>query len=373
MSPRVAEPGGCAATGCVAGFRAARRVLRWRGFALLLLAACSGGGGKAPPLHTTIGAAGGTLMVGAGELTLTVPPGALRGDVAISVETDAADAVAGWLAVSAAFRFEPAATAFGDPAQLILPYSPSRVSDIVAGTELRIGWRDAMGGLQLLEPQSADGGSAVLEIDALGTFWVLAPDVVTAAELFPLHDGDHYLFDSGLELDVARSTSVPNLNSIDVAELRFSWNEQVSGIYLDPSQGLLGKFGEFHDPDWQEVYALPAELVGMRDAIGSVRPASVTFAGYVPLGATTATYHGVADVTTALVGRERRRVPLGEFDCVRVQITTRFHNSFAERGETVLTLWLRKGTGPVALQFGDVPLLMGLREATVGGRAVVGN
>lgn len=345
-----------------------RRVL-----ALTLLAACNGGGGAIEPLHTTIGAAGGTLMIGIGEVSLTVPPGALRQDVAISITTGTSTPIAGWREVGPVYLFAPQSTEFAAPASITLPYSPTKVSSSVLDSEIRIGYRDAAGAVSVIAPLQASDGIATFRADALGTCWVTAPDVVAAADLFPLGDGDEYHFDSGLVLSVERTATEPNLAPLEIAKASFTFDGTTYGTYFDVSQGQLAKLGEFRGEDWQEVFAAPALLLGSRDAIGSLRTATATLQGHIPFGASEIAYHGLAGITTSLAGRQQLRVPLGSFDTVHVVIDSTFTNTFSESGQTRLELWLRKGTGPVALRIGDGPLLMGLVEATVGGNPVIGN
>lgn len=338
-----------------------------------LLGACSGSGGAPVPLHTTIGPAGGTLMIGIGELTLTVPPGALRSDVSIQITAGQASTPPGWLAVSAPYRLAPTATAFAAPAQLLLPFDPSLLSSAVDSTELRVGFGDATGAVTTLVPTFADpGGSVMLDIDGLGTFWTVAPDVVSAHELLPLNDADVYTFDSELSLTVARSTVEPHFAPGEIVVLTFAWQGREWGLYCDDQLGQWNLRGAFSKSDWQEVTSAPVPLLSARDGRNSQRIGTAVYPGYVPYGGNHVGYQGLAQVTTEVGDRARLQTPLGLFDTDRIVVTQAYSNSWPEQGETRLELWCARGVGPVALRFDDQPLRMNLVAATVGGNEVHG-
>ncbi len=88
----------------------------------VVMAACgSSNAGSVPPLGTTIGPAGGTLVVGSGLLQLDVPAAALAADTIVGVTTGVADSLAGWQVVSSSYEFSPSALAFAVPATLTMP------------------------------------------------------------------------------------------------------------------------------------------------------------------------------------------------------------------------------------------------------------
>src|SRR5881394_91788 len=90
------------------------------------VAACTPGAPPpALPLHATIGAAGGVLQVGDGEVSLSVPGGALAGDLVISVTTGQSSPQQGWTAVGIPYLFAPPATTFAVASQLVLPFDPA--------------------------------------------------------------------------------------------------------------------------------------------------------------------------------------------------------------------------------------------------------
>lgn len=101
-------------------------------FVLLALAACEATETPSPiepepvapppPDVATVGPAGGTVTADDGSATITIPPGALTTEVAITVVPDTA-AAAATPTVGAAYRFEPTATAFAEPARIRLTWS----------------------------------------------------------------------------------------------------------------------------------------------------------------------------------------------------------------------------------------------------------
>ncbi len=353
---------------------------RWRDLALslsLAIAALAGcidsGGGAALPRNVTIGAAGGSIIVGSGSLSLTVPAGALSQDVVISVERGQASSLPGWLAVGTPYLFAPAATAFALPSQVAIPYVPAKISPAVGSSEIRVGFRDAAGVVTSLVPTQVAAPSVIADTSSLGTFWVWVPDVVAAASLFPLNQGDVYRYDSGLVLTVERTLVEPNVAPLETAKVTFALAGRTWGIYFDDRDARLAKLGAFETvgSDWQEVFAAPVLLIDDRDALGTVRPASGTYVGYVPFGAPTAAYQGLAETTTEIAERERVTVPLGGFDAVRIPITTRFNDTRPQQGEVRIEFWFAEGVGPVAIRF-DNAIPAGLVAATVGGKMVVG-
>ncbi len=81
------------------------------------IAACGGSGASSPPpLGTTIGPAGGSLVVGSGLLQLDVPAAALAADTVVRVTSGVADSLVGWQQVSSSYEFTPAALTFAVPA-----------------------------------------------------------------------------------------------------------------------------------------------------------------------------------------------------------------------------------------------------------------
>ncbi|HZN64776.1 MAG TPA: hypothetical protein VFB66_05710, partial [Tepidisphaeraceae bacterium] len=172
-------------------------------------------GGPPLPLRTTIGPGGGSLVVGSGEVALNVPAGALAQDVVISVASGQVSPLPGWIDVGPPYVFAPDATAFAVPSQIVLPFSPRRVSAAVDPGEIRVGVRRASGLVGELVPTFVDTQSVTFDSIELGTFWVVAPDVIDASSSFPLNDGDVYHYDTGLVLTVDRTTAEPNLAPLE--------------------------------------------------------------------------------------------------------------------------------------------------------------
>jgi hypothetical protein len=119
-----------------------------------------------------VGSAGGTVSAFGGAFTLSVPAGALGGDVALAVSRPAArplDATA----TDAVYALEPAATTFAVPATLALAYDPGSAPRGVP--ESALGLRRLNGGAwQPLADGTVDEGAdvATTGIEAAGTFGV---------------------------------------------------------------------------------------------------------------------------------------------------------------------------------------------------------
>src|SRR5262249_21269240 len=145
---------------------------------------------------------------------------------------------------------------------------------------------------------------------------------VSAAALFPLNDGDVYHYDTGLVLTVERTTTEPNLGSVEVAKLTFTLGGRTFGFYLDDLQNPLAKAGEFDLQGEQVVFTTPMLLIAPRDNVGVVRPVVGPITGYAPYGSTTPTYQRTAETVTEIAQRADIRTSLGGFHAVRVPITT---------------------------------------------------
>jgi hypothetical protein len=333
------------------------------------------GGSSIIPLHATIGSSGGTLRVGTGEVALTIPAGVLQHDTMFSLQVGETSPVPGWLAVSTPYTFMPTATTFSMPVQITLRYFPTRVSSAVATSEIRVAWRNTAGQVSTLVPTFANATqkTVICNADALGTFWVQVPDVVAAAELFPLYDTDVYHYDTGMVVTVARSTTEPNIGPTEVAKVTFELNGNTWGTYFDVTQSKLAMRGSFVDPGWQEVFATSVLLVDARDGVGTVHQGVGTYAGYLPLGSTTVGYQGLAEVTTELADRGHITAPLGTFNTLHVPITTHFNNSWPSQGDERVEFWFAAGIGPVAIRLPGNPITALLVTATVNGNPVAGS
>lgn len=349
--------------------------LLWCGSLLVALvtAACgSSGGGSALPLNTKIGPDGGSFLIGnAGDLQLDVPPGALATTVTMTLTSTPVSSVVGFVDVGPGFRFEPASLVFAQQAQLRIPYSPSRVSDVVDPAELRMARRDASGAVEVLVPLVNDGLYLTSFVTELGSYWVIAPDVVSGGTLLPLGNNDTYTFDSGLRIDITRPATGGNVPG---GSVRFAMTQgnATSGYYLADSGEQITKLGEFDGTDWQEIQTPASLLIDSRDAVGSVHPTFATFEGHEPFGAPAVAYQGILETTTAILGRETLQTVRGVFRTVRVQIRSRYSNTRGQTGDDTMDLWLADRVGPVAIRLPGQANLALLTSGTVGGRPVTG-
>ena len=143
----------------------------------------SGGG---PVASQVVGSTGGTVTVAGGTLDgteLTAPPGALGGDVTIEIST-AGDIMppSGLNLTGPAASFIPAATAFGTPATVVLPYDSADLLPGATTDDLVVLWEDANGTVTVLVVTSVDttNNFVTVEVSELGTFQVAVNDSVTA-------------------------------------------------------------------------------------------------------------------------------------------------------------------------------------------------
>lgn len=340
---------------------------------LPLIAACGHHGVTSPPpLHNVIGATGGSLVIGQGEVSLTVPAGALTSDVLVSVAAAQPAPLAGMFAVGLAYSFAPAATTFAVPAQMVLAFDRTQVSAVVLGSEFLVAWRDHAGQVTTLLPTTVDSVSLTVPVSALGDYWVVVPDVVSAVSLFPLRNGDTYSYDGGLGLTILRTTTEPNMAALSIAKATFTDASGASGIYFDYRNSQLGFLGTFLGTERQHVFLASVLLLDRRAALGVIQPVNTSYSGYVPYGSTTVAYQGLASTVTEIIDHERTVTPLGWFWTVHVRVSTDFNDTRPARGEDVIDLWLSAGVGPVAVRFGSSATVHLLTSATVNGHVVLG-
>ncbi|GDY03745.1 hypothetical protein LBMAG49_30740 [Planctomycetota bacterium] len=340
---------------------------------LLLAAACSGGGDQsALPLNTLIGPNGGTFTVGSqGDVNLDIPPNALSSEVRLTLIATSVTTVNGFVDVGPGFLFGPEGTTFGIPATLRIPFTPSRVSDAVDPSEVRVALRTADGNVQVLVPLQNEGIAVLLNITELGSYWVIAPDVIQGGTVLPLFNNDSYTMDSGLQISVTRPVTEPNVPPSAI-KLAFTQNGQTTGYYLADAQDQIKKLGEFGGTDWQEIYSPEALLLGSRDAVGTIRPAFSTIAGYEPAFAAEVAYEGIVETTTSVLRHETLQTVRGVFRTVVVQIRSRYSNVRNESGDETIELWLADHVGPVAVRMPRQSTIARITQGTVGGRAITG-
>ena len=266
---------------------------------------------KEPKLHTTIGPEGGSISVGSGEIVLTVPAGALNEAVNFVLETGAVQPLPGLFGVGLAFAWSPKDVRLQEPAELVIPFDPARVSSAVTSSELRVAFRSESGQVSGLLPTSIDGNRITFQTKRLGTFWVTAPDVVASEAIFPLYDGDEYRYDSGLVVKVVRTTEEPNFASAEVAKVVFLRNGLEFGLYLDNLEIALKKLGDFDSVGFQEILGTPVLLASPREAVGTTRPAIGSTAVYEPFGSTTIDHEEIVATTIEIAEHERVYTTLG--------------------------------------------------------------
>ena len=104
--------------------------------ALVLALVLAAGCGKDESAGTEIGPAGGTVS-GPDGVSLVIPAGALTEPTSISI-TRATGVADNFLAVSPAYRFEPAGLTFQQPAVLVIPFQALLVQGAV--TNVAIWW-----------------------------------------------------------------------------------------------------------------------------------------------------------------------------------------------------------------------------------------
>jgi hypothetical protein len=122
------------------------------GLALLICIGCSDDDDPVTPppagVTETIGAAGGSLTI-PGELTLTIPQGALGADVEFVAKANASPPAAptGFSLLSPVYSIEPSGTQFGEDVTLRLDYDDGALggvseSDVVIFTDDGSGWEE---------------------------------------------------------------------------------------------------------------------------------------------------------------------------------------------------------------------------------------
>ena len=340
---------------------------------VLAAAACDDDDDPPPLASATIGVDGGTMAVPDGGPSLTVPAGALAQDVGFRIDPGQISIVPGYVDVGPAYAFSPPSTTFAMPATIVLPFDPTRVPDPAMTSDLLIGLRTATGPVVSLVPTAIDPmlGTATFTTTELGTFWVGAPDVVSPSALFPLGNGDSYVFDTGTVLTVARTTTEPNFDPAEVAKLTFTRIGLTDGLYLDDAGADLALRGSFLVPSYQIRYDTPALLIADRDPIGSVRVVLATYLGFSPFGTSLVGFTGLEQLRTELVRRETVWTEVGTFDTVVVRIDSLWTETPGGQGAGSIQMWLANGVGPVQLLFDDGAFER-LRSATVGGMPVTG-
>jgi hypothetical protein len=356
----------------------ASRRLPLAALALLgLLAACDcdDDDDHPPPLAAeTIGPAGGAVGLADGSAALTVPAGALAGDVAFRIDPGQISTVPGYVDVGPPYTFSPTGTVFLAPAQILMPYSPGAVSGSVGNDELRVGFRNAAGVVVGLVPQQVDpvAGRVTVQTTGLGTFWIASPDVVTADDLFPLNDGDLYRYDSGLVLSVSHTAIEPNFAPQMIVRLTFASLGSTTGYYFEANASQLRQLGSFDINRDQERFDSGVLWIDARDQIGTVRPVTDQYLGYRPFGVSVVGYTGIAQVTTRIAERVVVSTIRGSFDTVRVPVTTAFASTIPSYGEEQIEFWFADGVGPVQIRLAPGFPPVRLVEATVGGQPVSG-
>ena len=308
-----------------------------------------------------------------GTVSLVVPAGALLGDVQISISESFHSNVPGYIDVGQTYLFTPEKTSFAAPATVQLPFDAALVPSIVTNSDLVVGYRDETGRVSGLKPVFVDRQNGIVRVEtgALGAFWVVSPDIVSGAGLFPLGNGDSYRFDSGTILTVAHTSSEPNFAGT-IAKLSITDPGTTTGFYFAVPGTSLRLLGEFDTSSFQERLETAATLVGDRDPIGTVRPNVTTLLGYRPYGGTFVHYSGLTRITSELFAREQVATPIGVFETVHVPIYFEYQAPRPGPASRLVELWFAEGIGPVMLRFESGPVQK-LVEANVDGQPVAGS
>ncbi len=344
--------------------------------AALTLAACNGSSSGDPPAASgSLGPSGGSLGVPSGELTgtrLTVPAGALSSDTWFTIDVGLRSNIPGVAHLGAAAEITPAATVFGAPATVTVPFDPRLVPPGATVDQIQMGFRNSVGMVTVIPATVVDLANARVsaQVLGLGTFWPVSPDLVPASSLLPLNDGDTYTFDSGLVLAVARTSTEPNLPPVDIAKLSFVETGRTTAWYFREDAGAVESYGRLEvgigqEINDSEITVLPA-VVQLGARISSV----TTYLGYWPFGTSLVAYTGIREETTLVAEKLDVAVPAGVFPgSYRVVFTSDFRDTQPQQGTRTITMWLAPGVGPVRIQF-DQGSVTDLTQAVVGGMAV---
>ena len=322
----------------------------------------------------TIGAAGGTVVVPGEPTSLTVPAGALATDTNIRITLALHSIVPGWVDVGPTYEISPIRTTFSAPSQLVLLFDPDSMSSAVVDSDVRIGFRNSSGQISVIVPTQVDRAQNLVRCDVteLGVFWVVAPDIVSAAALWPLNHGDTYRFDSRMVITVEHTSIEPNFSPRTVIKVTLTRTGRTSGYYFDTNGGQLLLLGTFEITDQQILTASPVLLIDRRDAIGTIRPVTGTILGFVPYGSSNVGFQGLSRTTTNLAERQDLTLGLGIFHTVRVPVRNELSVGGGLVDTSDIQFWLAEDVGPVQIRFGTSNVTR-LVSGTVAGEPIMGH
>ncbi len=222
---------------------------------VLGLAACSSSGGDGSNAKSTIGTSGGTLAVTSGPLNglmLTVPANALAADTELTVQSVGAPNLAGFTAIGSAARFGPAGTSFSTAATLVMPFKTSRIPSGRTTADIVLKRQDSTGAVTDLAVTSVDatGQTVTASVPGFSTIWPVVPNPVAGvpfSTLFPLVDGDVYVFDGGTTVEISVGPVVfPGVPSIDLIEVSINSPDGTFGVWMTRfADGTLQRLGDF--------------------------------------------------------------------------------------------------------------------------------
>lgn len=157
-----------------------------------------------------IGAAGGSITAEGGAVTIDVPPGALPGDVGITVSTVAQIPADARIVPGSAFRFGPEGTRFAVPVHLTIGYDAASVPPGVSEATLRL-LKVVRNGFVLVSGSSNDPLSHTVSGD-ISSF-------------------SDYLAGPTSSAFILRSISVGGIHSCGVsqADVAYCWGDNASG------------------------------------------------------------------------------------------------------------------------------------------------
>ncbi len=326
--------------------------------ALFCGASLVGCGGSRRPSAGTVGPGGGIVELISGPLAGTrveVPPGAVTGPVAITIEEAQPTTIHGQMVIGPAVQLGPEGLQFQKTVAVSLPFDPDKLPWYVDTGEFQVQVRESSGQLTEQTPVFLVYGNRRVTVNLLhfSTLWVTFPDYFESWTYFPLVAGSRYEFDdpTKLVITVERPLDEPNIPHFGLAKVLFDSAIDTRGLYFVPSiEGGLYLAGEFVPEVYQEI--LGAKLFDVSQRIPGRNETSYFYDGYVPFGFQFPAYLGEATTVSEIVQRTSITTPLGTFDdVIEVSWTTTGRGQRATALDE-MRLWLAREVGPVRVEFG---------------------
>jgi len=322
--------------------------------ALLALTACRGGFRTSDTVLTEaeVGPQGGELRIDEGRyagVALSIPAGALDRAVRIRLVQPAGFATSYAPPVSDPFRIEPVDLDLFTPASLTAPYKPENVSTTAPGN-IR-GYVQRATGTRELVPTEVDAvaGSARFDIEGFGLFGIsAASDALPAWGYLPRSQAAT-AFEGGVTVAITDAGGDPRWGGGDLSLWSVRDADGEIGLAVDPLGGsVLGRF-DAAEP-WHEVWDQPLPPIAFEatTAAGATKwfdpPGSPARQGWVTAERT------VRHSTPRTVG--------GTLILDLLEVDLRIEWQTPENsGTTALRVWLAPGTGVIAVQIDDGPVL----------------